>query len=382
MIFLQLVGKEIKYQLRSITFYMFAAVVVLFYITQFVPPGVHDSLAPVEQKSHGEYISYGSIQVDHPVEKMRKVYFNMHRDLMMGETLRYNALIGIHHQLTREQKKELMYYMKKIAPKGIEKDKKVEIATSYQEFLDIMQELDKKLGGSSLYSDRYRPMITVRPKTYQEATEDFQKIVKIDKITNAYGRLLADYLGVTAGFFPVFLAAFVLTRDKRYKMTSLIYSRPVSIYTYVFAKYIGVVISVVLCYTIIATHATVVFAMIGFNNRYVIDIFGFYRYIAFWVLPTVLFVSALGIFISVVFGNGFVAIPLQFWIWVTSLLPLYGDYRFHKFVIRFNSLGRSDDYCMWKNDIQVNRVFYVIISLMLALTAAKIYSWKKKKINS
>jgi hypothetical protein len=253
----------------------------------------------------------------------------------------------------------------------------IELKVSYEEYLNIVRKLDKDLGGNTDYSDKNRKMILNRSMTYEEALQEFNNIINKDKITNAYGRLFSDYMGIAAGFFPIFLSAFILTRDKRSRMYELVYSRSVKSHTYVLAKYTALVIVMFLGYLIAATHATVKFACFASQNNYIIDYFAFYKYTFAWILPTLMFTTAFGMLISIIFGNGIAAVPAQFILWITSLLPLGGNYALTKILIRFNTAGSYNNYIVWKNDIIINRIFYIILSLALVYIASMFLTLKR-----
>jgi len=268
--FFKLIGKEIKYQSKSITFYLFFIVLLLFYTTQFLPEA-------------------------------------------------------------------------KLPPKPVP-------------------------GNYSI------------PVTYEEAAANYENLVCKDKVTGGFGRLFSDYMGITAGFFSIFIGAFLPTRDKRSRMHELIYTRPVSSIVYVFARYIGACVSIIICYLLLATHATVMFAKIAAVNSLSMDYFAFYKYTFTWVLPTVMFTTSLGMLVSSVAGNGVASIPLQFLLWINSLLPLSGDYSLTKFVLRFNSAGKYEEYIKWLPAIYMNRVFFLIISFAIALLTS--WVWSLRRSNS
>lgn len=377
-----------KYQFKSVTFYLFIFVVGLFYFTQFAPPDINSSLKPIppnelEQSGSKYHSPYGITLDREPKEQIKAVYIQMLQDLTRGEYLSYGSIINRSIKLSKEKKKALIDAMEEISPGTLDaKNLKIEkeglnINVTFERFEEIVRGLDRKLGGSTVYSDAYRLNISQRPRTYEEAAADFNSLLQKDKLTNGYGRYFADYMGITAGFFPIFLAAFLLTRDRRSRMHELINSRKVSSVVYLTAKFTALSAVLLLCYLVFATHAAYVFYMIASANSYSIDMLAFYKYTLFWVLPTILFTTSVGMLISTIFDYGIVAIPVQFIIWMSSMLPLKGDYSLYKSVLRFNTVGDYDLYIKWLPAILTNRVFYTIISIVLVLIASWIWSWKR-----
>lgn len=371
--FLNLFLKEIKGLFKSITFYIFIFVVLLFYISQLPVPRDIKSIEPQPGAR-----SYGNVKITDITEEMQTLYNQMSFDYNNGSIMKY-GFINKYVTLSQNEKNEIKSAMDRIG--SHEEGMRLDIKVSYDEYLKILRELDKRLGGGTEYGDKYREMAAVRPKTYEEARLEFDKILREDNITGAAGRETADYLGITAGFFPIFLSTFVLMKDKRYKMHELIGSRKVSSFAYIFSKYFAIVLGAMIVYILIATYATFTYWKIANEISYTIDFLGFYRYIFGWILPTVMFTTSLGMLVSLVFGNGIVAIPMQFILWMSSLLPLYGDYNFTKFIIRFNTFGATSEYNSWFIDILINRLFFSALSIVIVATVALIWSRKRGSLN-
>ena len=113
------------------------------------------------------------------------------------------------------------------------------------------------------------------------------------------------------------------------------------------------------------------------ENGYAIDYFAFYKYSLAWIVPTLAFTVSLGMLVSVVFNSGIPAIPLQFAAWLMSLMPLSGDYRLSKYIIRFNRVASSDVYARFSPDIAKNRFFFTLVSAVLFALA--VYIWSKRR---
>jgi ABC-type transport system involved in multi-copper enzyme maturation permease subunit len=367
---ISLVIKEIKYQLKSITFYLFLAVITLFYVSQFLP-SLTDFKKPVPGQSY-----YGSAPTTNKEDEIKAVYKQLNLNLNVGSVLRYGKFINKMIVLSDSDKENISKAIKAISPNG-EQDGKLNIVVSYEEYLNIVRHLDKQLGGSTDFGDEHRSMLSKRPMTYEEALDRYNKTINIDKFSNASARLFSDYMGITAGLFTVFLSAFILTRDKRTKAYEVIYSRSVSSATYILSKYIGICICVFLGYLMLASYSTFITIKISSLNNYPIDYLSYYKYTFIWILPTVCFSNALAMLLSAIFNNGIVAIILQFVIWINSLLPLIGDYSLLKPIIRFNSLGRYDEYISYAKAIEINRIFYLILCLVMVSINILVHSMKR-----
>ncbi|MFD3158099.1 ABC transporter permease [Haloimpatiens sp. FM7330] len=380
--FWNLFKKELKYTFKNITFYVLIVIIGLFYFSQFSPSSFTEAgfkpPIPPEQISEKKPAPYGYKDTIEPKKEIRQVYLNLHRAYNNEKVYKTKVLLNVEEKLDDNQKKYIKEAMEKIAShEYLENDDESLIKVSYDEYLSIIRDLDEKLGGSTEFSDKERQYWINVPKTYEDAVKEYKNLIEKDKITNAGAREFSDYMGITAGLFPIFLAAFILIKDKRSKMQELICSRRVSSYTYVISKYAALCTAILVPYILFATHATLAFYKIAKTNNYNIDMMAFYKYTFWWILPTILFTVALGMLISVIFNNGIAAIPIQFILWETSMLPLIGDYSLSKFVIRFNRFGEYSKYIRYSNRIAVNRVFYIVISILLIFITALI--WSKKR---
>lgn len=475
--FLKLMNKEIKNQLKSITFYMFLLVLVIYYITQYVPSSPYDPLKPLysnlkddgtrgildnkinemtfiyyrmnynlENEAYVKYIlgtkrwkklnmeqknflqkmknkvyndklnnesipeilvSYNEFQkiknqIDKalggntiyspkyrdnifldmyyghkPIEdenlKIRAGYREMSMMLNMNKYLKSNPILTLYKELSHNQKNSLENAMKRISPYGIDEKGNLIDPVNYKKYELILDKLDKEFGDTTIFSKKYRNRIYLQNKTYIDALKDFKEILNKDKVTSAYGRYLSDYMGITAGFYPIFVVAAMFLRDRKKNISNLFGNKKISPIIYILSKYSGVCISLLICYLILATHSTYVFYRISKNYNYLIDIWAFYKYTLTWIAPTILFTVAISMLLFGIFNKISIPIISQFLLWFSSIQTLGGDYSLYRFIIRFNYLGNYKDYITWRPDIITNRAFYTILSLIIILLAAYVY---------
>lgn len=379
--FLQLVWKEVKYQSKNITFYLFIAVVLMFYVSQFVP--YIDSGTLLEPQPGMPH--YGMKEIEDEEAEMKAVFLDMNQYYNTGYILKQSVLINKTVNLSEEQRTMMKEALDKLgyfkSDTGKTPFENIEIKVSYSEYLEIVRGLDKSLGGSTYYGDKYRKYILQQPMTYEDAMKEFENIKNKDKITNAYGRVFADYMGITAGLFPVFLSAFVLTKDRRSRMHELIYSRSISSFSYVAAKYLAILLITVVLYLLLAAHATYGVAGMAQQSGYAVDMLAFFKYTALWLVPTLMFSTAMGMFISIAIGNGVAAILVQFVLWFLSITSLGGNYEWYRNIIRFNQLGSYEKYITWLPQITANRIFYTVLSIAICLAAVRVFSLKRRAGN-
>jgi ABC-type transport system involved in multi-copper enzyme maturation permease subunit len=321
---------------------------------------------------------YGCTEITDPVELMKNTYIMMKSSISNNSVMNINMGIETRKHISKEQKMLILNAIKQMLQSGKQEEANPDFKASYDECLSIVKDLDKQLG-VNMFEEVLEGRYLFRGLTYEEAISDFNKLFERDKLTNAYARCLSDYMGITAGFLPILFAAFILIRDYRCRMNELIYSREVSSFVYVLSKFAAISIAVVFVYLAVATHSTVVFSKLAAIYSYKIDYLAFYKHILVWVMPTALFTTSVGLLVSLLFRNGIAAIVIQLILWYSSLIPLGGDYRLFKHIVRFNAVVCYEKYESWFNAIYINRLFFTLLSFALAAAASAVLSRRRSK---
>lgn len=483
--FLRLMNKEIRNQFKSITFYMFLIVIIIYYITQYVPPTSYDPLKPIPSnlKSNGtkgiiadelnemtlvyyrmnynlengvvakynfgfkrwyklntnqkaylkqirdkiyghnlnsdgtpeflvsydefqkiltevddkldgstvyssKYrdnifwgIFYGYKTIDDPNLRIRAGYREMSITLTMNEYLKKSPILNWYKKLSDTQRTSIETAMKKISSEGTDENGDLINPVSYKEYELVLDQLDQELGDKTTFSKQYRDELYLQNKTYDAAMKKFNTILYKDKMTNAYGRIFSDYMGIAAGLYPAFIVIAMFLRDKKKKVTDLIIHKKISPITYVLSRYSAICICLLIGYLLLATHSTYVFYKIGKNYNYTVDLWAFYKYTLTWIAPTVLFTAAISMLLLTIFNKISLTIIAQFVLWFFSIQTLGGDYGLHRFILRFNYLGNYNNYLLWKPAIITNRIFFTILSLGIIMLTAYIHKSRMTKVS-
>lgn len=304
-----------------------------------------------------------------PTEEMNKIKNYLENDLQSQSILSYGITEDI-KPLPAEARTKIESILETIdeGEPGVEQ---------YNITREKLNGLDQIAGGNTIYGEKWRQILVREELYYQQSLEELNN--KLDQgLTSSYGRLFADYLGITAGFFPIFIGAFLLNRDKRTGMEELIRARNVNPYFYVGGKIIAVFFILGTFYFLISLIPTINFYQISLENGWDFNWFGFSKYVGLWILPGLLIVLSATAFVSEITGSPLVAVGIQL-IWLfQSMMPLKGDYSLAKYIIRFNSSGSHELYNNVWTSILSNRLFYLGLSLVLIFLTAKI--WQKKEI--
>lgn len=362
----QIAQSEMKYQLRSIVFWILILVTVVFYSGQFGSDvGKIQEPQPPMATGDGRVPYYGSTMDLTPEEEMQELAAQISMDLNHYQGFERLGLLSKRVKFRPEQKRA-MEQLRDLMQSG---------KLTYDAFQRETTKLDEVLGGNTIYGPRFRFLLH-RPLTYEEALKGYQTMLYTEGVTRAYGRLFADYLGITAGLFPAFLAAFLLGRDRRTRMNELIRAKRVHPLTYVFGKYLALVVLLGAAYLVIALHPTWTFYRLSVEAGWRFHWWGFLQYALWWVIPTMMFTVALAMTVAELIGNGLVALAIQMLLWFSSVASLMGNYSLSKYIIRFNSAGMYDVFQRSAHSIMINRLFYVVLSIGLIVLCAVIWNWK------
>lgn len=371
--FRKIFTKELKHQFTSLTIIILVVSTFLFYYTQFIgdikrwwvkpiPPRI-DAKIMWNESDIGLLISNDEI--------VKLVYENMKADYEIGDTLKAKGISRIYEKIDDEQRR--------ILKEAVEEFKNKSFNITKDEFQNIRERVDESLGGNSLYGEgQYHSLIN--RESYEVEKAEYDAILKEDRITNAYARLFADYIGIALGFFMVFITAFTLVRDKRYDLREFIYTTEVSSFKYVGGKYLANVFTAFFIVLIVAGHATWMFHGFSKLNGDPISYMAFFKYATLWILPTIMFVASLSYVIQLVFDNGVVSIIIQFIYWIYS--SNIHENQITKYIIRFNRIVPYSEFKIFEHDIFINRIFYTLLSIILLFIAMKLWDRKREMIDS
>jgi len=319
------------------------------------------------------WTSHYGLKEENDMRKMVSSFkSSLEADIEHEKVMSYNFLgFGKYIKINKKQSIEVSSLLDRVV-RELESEKLTEIKLNR-----LMDEIDAVLGGGTNYGAKYRKYIFRSYNSYSEAKKEFADIEENDKVTNAYARYLADYMGMIGLVAPAFLSAFIILRDKKYGMNELIYCKSFQSVSYIFAKILGVVIVIMFIFYAIAFHATLSFQANANIYGYIIDKLSFFKYITIWVLPTVIFSSTIGITLSLVFANGIPAILFQILLFFLTAQVQLGDYGFDKVIIRYNEVSSYEKFLQYEQMILVNRVYVMALSIFLGILASILYSVRR-----
>ncbi len=368
--FINLVYKEIKHQYKSLLFLLFGVVVILFYLTQY---GLEFNRLSLPEE--GDY--HGYIRMTDERDIYKEAYRQIEQVIQEGYVVKYAPLYK-EKKLNEDQLQEISdFFNSLISPSEVQLASDETMVEELKKVYDHMNRIDEMFSGSTVFSEDFRNFS--RKMTDDEAMTEYEEIKTKDRFTRAYGRLFADYMGIVALLFVVFIGTNSVARDKKAGVSELIYSSRVKSYTYVSAKFVGLVISIMSVFVGLALIETLMFIISANQMDVIIDYFAFMYYTLYWVGPSVMVCVALAMLLSYLIGNSIVAIMIYEIIGFAVVMTgnLSGSYGWTNMIIRFNHLGNHQLYEVYKNQIFLNRLLYFGISLIFLVFATVFYNLRR-----
>ena len=257
-------------------------------------------------------------------------------------------------------------------------DVKLDKSVGYDRFKELMDSADRCIGGGSSYSDLYLYRFGAVPKTYQDALCDYTAMVEKDKMTGAYARLFCDYMGIVLGLFPVFVAVAMGLKDKSARVNELMYTRKASSFSIVITRYLAMVVAMMIPVILAAVYGT--FLVVRLYPGMSLDYLAFVKYSLFWLMPTLMTSAAVGTFVTeLTFTPLAIAVQGIWWYlgMFSGLRHMDGGYGWD-LMLRHNTIGNTQVYLSNIQVLMTNRVFYVVLSILLVVATCLIYELKRK----
>lgn len=250
---------------------------------------------------------------------------------------------------------------------------------TYAEFEAAMEEVCDLVGKGSFYEkESYENRIRV-PMTYEQAKEDFDALSTKDGLTRAYMRLFCDYAGIILSVLPIFIGVSRVLRDKRAKVQQVIFSKSASGTQIILSRYLAnlVMISIPVFLTALLIQQPFYYRAqtMGIQG----DIWAFLTVPGIWLLPEIMTVLAVS-FLITEFTDTIWTIFLQVAWAFTSLISattLVGDFGL-KLVARWNTIGSTLLYFSLEKELLYNRGFYFLLAVVCVILTVLVYEKKRR----
>ena len=252
---------------------------------------------------------------------------------------------------------------------------------SYGRFEEIMQEVDDMLGGGSSYALDSLGDNGSEPKTYEDAVKEYEELVQKDGYTGGYARLFSDYMVIILGILPVFLAVTRELRDRRANMQELIYVRRSSSMTIIASRYLSMVVMILIPVFALSIQPLASCVTYAKTAGISVDYLAFAKYIAGWLLPTVMVVTALGMLLTELTDTALAVLVQGAW-WFVSIFmgakTMNGGRYGWNLIPRHNTILNYSGYQEGFSQLLTNRILYASLAVIAVSVTAWIYSQKRK----
>ena len=392
--------KECKKVARSLSFWIYCIILALMFFTNYYsdskyyegPPSAYEQDYGTKAVEDPELIMDGAINalmgefasnryICYPVGFYKAVSLDESDREMVEKYIQ--ELTGTNHEGIAEfmDEAQINYVEHGLStyPEYVFNTMIVDKNVSYDRFVEIMGAIDDILGGGSFYAvDSLASNFALVPMTYEEALKEYKDSITEDTMTGALSRLFCDYTGIDLALIPVFVAAAFTAADRRRRMTELVYSRKISSLRLTFTRYAALVttmfIPVLITMIIAAVQASVVY------SGEELKMYFMFTTPVFWLLPEIMIVTAVGMLLTEIFSAG-IAIAVQgVWAFLSLMSGsnnLYGDITKFGLMCRHNTLYHRSAFMETYNDFVFNRIFYMLLALVLVCAAAYVYNLKR-----
>lgn len=250
---------------------------------------------------------------------------------------------------------------------------------SYERFQELMKKAENIIGKGSNYSmENLLQYYGLSEMNYEEAMDEYNKTIYDDKVSHAFARLFCDFMARTIGLYPVFVAVIFWLKDKRNRMNELIDCKQTKTMKLIVVRYLAILTAVILPVIILSFESLIPLIRYSADTGIAIDVFAFLKYITWWLIPTAMIVTSLGMFLTILTGTP-LAILIQFvwWFVDSAVTGLSGDTSIFTLMIRHNMLQGSEIISQDFVLICLNRGLFVFFSVILVGLSCMVYHKKR-----
>ncbi len=394
--------KECKQILKSMVYYIYAAVFVIFLSSQ-----LSGDLTDRMERPLPDQENYGQTSSHEPSAVMEKILANLMLETNRNSYATYP--MGFYKEVTLNQREldEVIQILEDCSGKSWEElteDMEAHFhkydqssmegamaaqtgysvpareSLSYEEFNRNMEKICGIVGaGSSYRKEAIQSGVSV-PMTYEQAVEEYEALCEKDRVTGAVSRLFCDYAGIILSVLPIFLGVTRCLRDKRAQASQVVYAHEASAFCIIASRYLANVCMAALPVLVTSFVMQTPYQYHANTMEVSPDPLAFLKYNLVWLLPEIMIVLAVSFFFTEL-TESVISIFIQVFWAMASLMgagTLAGDFAF-KLVVRWNALGGTNEFLAQRQQLFINRGFYFLLSLAVLALTAVFYEKKRRE---
>lgn len=331
---------EFKSILKQRLYWLFICVFLLIYVTEVIP----------EINLYGPQGRKMDFSTACQANLMDMAYTNTKISYDYGYVNRNKYFLGLFYigheevHLTYEAKND----MKKLL------DEFKEGTMSYPKYRKEIDRINNELPKNNYLgvTYTYNSLISDKPldtsenyEIFRSEVTDIMKTTNFSKFTSNY---FADIAGMELALFTIFIVAFIYKRKKVNLM----------------AYYAALTSNIFLFMIILAIVTYFVTLSIGKLYNWPVQLTDFIEPLFVWLLPSISYITAETILLSVLVKNGYISVFIQY---LYSITFVSFDIKLSSFIIRCNSSlykGYAEDLSTYSSLIYANRLIYIILTIL------------------
>ncbi|MCI8482869.1 MAG: hypothetical protein HFH41_00850 [Lachnospiraceae bacterium] len=394
--------KECKQILKSMVYYIYVVVFVIFLSSQLRGDLTDHMERPLpDQENYGTVNSHepeavmGKTLAELVMETNRNSYATYPMGFYRGVTLNeqeMSEMISIIQNCTgktweallEEMEEHFLQYDQSTIEGAMQAQSSytvpVKSALSYQEFCENMEKVCEIIGSGSSYQKGSLEAGIGVPMTYEQAVEEFETLCEKDRVTGAVSRLFSDYAGIVLSVLPIFLGVTRCLRDKRAQVSQVVFAHEASAWEIIGSRYLANVFMAFLPVLLTAFVMQVPYQYHARTIGVTPDALAFLKYNLIWLLPEIMIVLAVSFFITELTENVISIFIQVFWA-MASLMSSYtlvGGFSL-KLILRWNTFGATREFWLQRQQLFLNRMFYFGLAVALILLTMAVYEKKRRE---
>lgn len=357
--------KECRQVLKSLVYYIYIIVFVLFMSSQMSGEGWEKLEEPAPGQSY-----YGETVTKDEVQIMKGTLENLAQEAGYNSFATYPMGFYKGVNLTDQELEQTRAILERCIRESL----------TYEEFETAMEEVSQLVGRGSFYEKESYENRVYAPMTYEQAKEEFDTLCTTDHVTRAYMRLFCDYAGIMLAVLPVFIGVSRAIRDKRAKVQQVIFSKGACAGQIIVSRYLANLVMLVLPVIVTAFLWQQPYVQKAQAFGVQADIWAFLTVPGMWLLPEIMIVLALS-FLITEFTDTILAVFVQVAWGIGSLFgatTLVGDFGL-KLVARWNTFGETVLYTSLEKGLLFNRGYYFLLAVFCVILTVIVYEQKRRK---
>lgn len=385
--------KECTQTAKSLIYWLVVLVIALFFFSQTGDITIDAKPKPGQDEYGAKYSTDKNVVMQETLGKLAEEYYqgkyttypigfaktvtlNKEEEKRVGEIVKETT--GLDKEQI-EQKMNEFYQGRDVIYLGMPLEPSENL--TFKRFKTLMNEVDEMLGGESSYEGDFKKSRALVPMTYEDALEEYNVMIEKDHVSGAAARLFSDYMVIVLGFAPVFLAVTRELRDRRAGMQELIYSRKASAAAVIGSRYLSMVFMIMIPVLLLSLLPLTECMIYGQETGITIDYLAFVKYSFGWLLPTVMAVTAAGMFFTELTDTALGVLVQGAWWYITLFVgraAMQGGEYGWLLMPRHNTTGNYDGFKDGFAQLAANRITYVIAAFIITALTAWIYAQKRK----